>query len=137
MGDTVNLGSRLEGANKEYRTQIMISEITYNHVRDHVVARQLDLLVVKGRTAPVGVYELVGLVNDAVSPQYLEFLKMYNQGLQQYRNREWVAAMESFQRASEMFPNDYPSFMYFKRAKEFSANPPPEDWNGVYALSTK
>lgn len=137
MGDSVNLGSRLEGANKEYRTKIMISEITHQHVREQVVARQLDLLVVKGKTAPLAVYELVGLMNDTVSPEYLEFLSIYNRGLQQYRKREWQAAVQSFRKALEILPEDYPSLLYIDRAKTYEETPPPPEWDGVYVLKTK
>ncbi|HMV46110.1 MAG TPA: adenylate/guanylate cyclase domain-containing protein, partial [Leptospiraceae bacterium] len=64
MGDTINLGSRLEGSNKTYGTNIIISEYTYERVKDRVYARELDLVQVKGKTHPVRIYELIGLVND-------------------------------------------------------------------------
>ncbi len=64
MGDTVNLGSRLEGSNKMYGTKIIMSEYTYERVKDKVYARELDLVQVKGKTHPVRIYELLGLVND-------------------------------------------------------------------------
>lgn len=64
LGDTVNLGSRLEGVNKTYGTRIIISEYTYEYVKDFVVARELDLIRVKGKTEPVRIYELIGL-NEA------------------------------------------------------------------------
>jgi adenylate cyclase len=59
MGDNVNLGARLEGTNKVYRTNIIISENTYEHVKDHVIVRELDLIRVKGKEQPVVIYELV------------------------------------------------------------------------------
>ncbi|TGK17160.1 adenylate/guanylate cyclase domain-containing protein [Leptospira fluminis] len=64
MGDTINLGSRLEGSNKEYATNIIISEYTYEKVKDRVIARELDLVKVKGKTKPVRIYELIDLVNE-------------------------------------------------------------------------
>jgi adenylate cyclase len=64
MGDTINLGSRLEGSNKTYGTNIIISEYTYEKVKDRVYARELDLVQVKGKTQPVRIYELIGLIND-------------------------------------------------------------------------
>lgn len=64
MGDTINLGSRLEGSNKTYGTNIIISEYTYERVKDRVYARELDLVQVKGKTHPVRIYELIGLIND-------------------------------------------------------------------------
>lgn len=64
MGDTINLGSRLEGSNKTYGTNIIISEYTYERVKERVYARELDLVQVKGKTHPVRIYELIGLIDD-------------------------------------------------------------------------
>ncbi len=61
MGDNVNLGSRLEGINKIYRTNIIISEFTYQYVKDHIIARELDIIKVKGKEQPVKIYELIDL----------------------------------------------------------------------------
>ncbi|MCZ8342192.1 MAG: adenylate/guanylate cyclase domain-containing protein [Leptospira sp.] len=71
MGDTINLGSRLEGSNKMYGTNIIISEYTYEKVKDRVVARELDLVRVKGKTQPVRIYELIGITN----PEDMEKMK--------------------------------------------------------------
>jgi adenylate cyclase len=62
MGDNVNLGSRLEGTNKIYHTNIIMSEYTYSHVKDQVVARELDLIKVKGKEKPVKIYELLDMI---------------------------------------------------------------------------
>jgi adenylate cyclase len=64
MGDNVNLGSRLEGTNKMYGTRIIISEFTYEQVKEKVIVRELDLIKVKGKHLPVKIFELVGLVED-------------------------------------------------------------------------
>jgi len=61
MGDMVNLGARIEGTNKVYKTNIIISEFTYEHVRQDVVVRELDLIRVKGKELPVKIYELVDI----------------------------------------------------------------------------
>lgn len=71
MGDTINLGSRLEGSNKMYTTNIIISEYTYEKVKDRVVTRELDLVRVKGKTQPVRIYELLGITN----PEDMEKMK--------------------------------------------------------------
>lgn len=65
MGDTINLGSRLEGTNKQYGTRIIISEFTYAKVKDRIYARELDDIRVKGKNEPVKIFELLGLVNPA------------------------------------------------------------------------
>lgn len=137
IGDSVNLGSRLEGANKEYGTNIMLSQKTYEHVKNAVIARELDLLVVKGKTEPIAVYELVGLANDAISTEYHDFLNHYNRGLQYYRTRRWEEAIEEFRHALNIEPKDYPSQMYISRITAYEESPPPPEWNGVFVLKTK
>lgn len=68
MGDNVNLGARLEGTNKQYGTNVIISEFTYGLVRDRVIVRELDNIRVKGKNKPVLIYELVDIV-DGVEPE--------------------------------------------------------------------
>jgi adenylate cyclase len=137
IGDTVNLGARLEGANKQYHTGIMISEPTYKQVREHVVARELDLLVVAGKTEPARVYELIGMLDDRIPPDRVKFNEHYTQGLTSYRNRQWDEAIKSFEQALRIFPDDYPSYMYVERSHMYRSMPPPKDWNGVFILRTK
>lgn len=75
MGDEVNLGSRLEGTNKIYGTVIIISESTYEQVKDKVVARELDIIKVKGKSKPVKIFELMDLVDEDVDVPNLEIQK--------------------------------------------------------------
>ncbi len=62
MGDTVNLASRLEGVNKVFHTRVIISEYTYERVKDRFLCRQLDVIRVKGKTVPVKIYELIDFI---------------------------------------------------------------------------
>lgn len=137
IGDDVNLASRLEGANKEYGTSIMIGEATYEKVKDKVIARELDLLVVKGKTEPVRVYELIGLVNDTLPDWIKKFIEIYHEGLKNYRERNWDKAIELFTKAIEINPNDYTSKLYIQRCSYFKESPPPPDWSGVFVMQTK
>ncbi len=137
IGDSVNLGARLEGANKVYRTSIMISESTYKQVEGKVYARELDLLVVSGKTEFIRVYELVGLLGDRIPDLTEQFINIYDNGLNLYRNKEWDEAILKFRQALELAPGDYPSQMYIERAETFKDFPPPDDWNGVFILQTK
>ena len=82
MGDTVNLGSRLEGITKTYGVRTCISEFTYERVKDRVYARELDLVRVKGKLEPVRIYELMGLVN----PEDIENLKVSRQAQAKTKN---------------------------------------------------
>jgi adenylate cyclase len=68
MGDNVNLGARLEGTNKQYGTNIIISEFTYGMVKDKFIVRELDNIRVKGKNKPALIYELVASVEPLVPP---------------------------------------------------------------------
>ncbi|HUL43835.1 MAG TPA: adenylate/guanylate cyclase domain-containing protein [Bacteroidota bacterium] len=137
IGDSVNLGARLESANKQYHTGIMISESTYKQVEGKVLARELDLLVVAGKTEPIRVYELIDTADVTAPPATLSFLESFAAGLKHYRCRQWDEAARKFQHALSLMPDDYASRMYFERTVLYKNSPPPDDWNGVFVLTTK
>lgn len=136
IGDDVNLASRLEEANKYYGTQIFISEETYSLTKDQLVAREIDIIRVVGRSKPVKVYELIAEKghldhNKARSLQYFEA------GLKAYRGREWKAAASWFERVLDLVPEDIPSKVYVQRCNEYRKMPPSNDWDGVFELRAK
>ena len=137
MGDCVNLASRLEGANKEYGTNIMISESTYEAVQNLVITRELDFLVVKGKTLPVRVYELIGNKNDVLPTIHLDCYAEYIKGLELYRAQEFQKAIEQFNKALSIHPADEPSSVYSKRCELLLAHPPGPDWDGVFHMTRK
>ena len=137
MGDCVNLASRLEGANKEYGTSIMISETTYEAVQHLVIARELDLLVVKGKTKPIRVYELVGDKNDKIPAVILECFEPYLQGIELYKTQKFRDAIEQFKKALSINPADKPSSVYLKRCELLLTDPPEPDWDGVFHMTRK
>lgn len=137
IGDSVNLGSRLEGANKQYGTYIMVSERTQDLVKDYFVFRELDLLIVKGKTKPIKVFELVGRKNDTISPQKISAIEKYSLGLNLYRQKRFEEAIGRFNEAITIEPDDQPSKLYIDRSRLYITNPPPDDWNGVFILKTK
>lgn len=137
IGDSVNLASRLEGANRIYRSGIVVSERTYELVSAKIVGRELDLIAVRGRGAPLKIFELVGFRGDRVeTTQYREFLRLFAEGLQQYRQRQWSESIGSFTKALSL-RDDYSSRLYIERAQHYSAHPPDEHWNGVFVMSEK
>ncbi|URA11250.1 adenylate/guanylate cyclase domain-containing protein [Thermospira aquatica] len=135
MGDTVNLASRLEGANKFYGTYTMMSESSYEMVKEHFVCRKLDLIRVKGKTQPIGVYELVERVGK-VSAEKEDVLARFQEGFHLYEKKQWGEALRVFRYLWETY-QDPPSATYLERCEEFIKNPPPDDWNGVYVLKSK
>ncbi len=137
IGDAVNLASRLEGANKLYGTQILISEAAYTMAREQVVVRQLDLVRLKGKREPVKIYELVALKDDALDVKTREVLNYFQVGYQHYLSRNWDWAMNQFRQALQIKGNDGPSRLYLYRCQEFLENPPAPDWDGVYQLTSK
>ena len=137
IGDNVNLGSRLESANKQYHTNIMISQNTFQKVQDHVLARELDMLVVSGKTEPIRVYELIGMQNDSTPSTLVQLMERYTKGLTLYRKRDWRSAIKAFEEALEIIPDDYPSQLYIERSYLYLSSPPPDDWNGTFILRTK
>ncbi|HLB00680.1 MAG TPA: adenylate/guanylate cyclase domain-containing protein [Bacteroidota bacterium] len=138
IGDGVNLGSRLENVNKEYRTRTIISEYTYSRVAGRVIARELDFLVVAGKTQPIRVYELIGIRGESAEPAGLaEFLGLWDEGIMLHRKREWAAAIAKFEAALKIRPDDYPASMYVTRCIAYRENPPPPAWMGEFVMLKK
>jgi adenylate cyclase len=135
MGDAVNLGSRLEGINKEYGTRIIISEFTYDEVKDSFTAREVDWVRVKGKYKPVKIFELI--CEGAASNEKQQVLKLYNEGYRLYRERDFGNANILFKQAFEVDPKDPVTELYIERCAEYIQEPPPQDWDGVFIMKTK
>jgi len=135
MGDTVNLGSRLEGINKQYGTHTIISEYTYERVKEHFITREVDLVRVKGKIHPVKIYELI---SEGTAPdEVLRRLEYFSKGYDLYHKREFKASMEQFNHAMNVNPEDECSKIYVQRCQNYIATPPPDDWDGVFIMTTK
>ena len=135
MGDSVNLGSRLEGANKSYKTNIIISEFTFERVKNEFTCMELDAVRVKGKKRPVKIYSLVGY-QDLPGIQE-EVIKQFNQGVMFYKRRKWDKAIHIFENITAMDPNLYAAQVYIDRCFDLKKNPPPANWDGVYTMTTK
>ena len=136
MGDSVNLASRLEGANKAYGSDIMISSMTYDHVRDVVDVRELDTLRVVGKNEPIKVYQLLerkGLTSGPLADMVAQFEK----GLALYNARNYQDAKAVFTQCQAQFPDDGPSRVYINRCELFITTPPAADWDGIFNLTEK
>ncbi|MDE3058080.1 MAG: adenylate/guanylate cyclase domain-containing protein [Bacteroidota bacterium] len=137
VGDAVNLASRLEGVNKEYSTRLLMSEFTNQQVEGKVLAREMDLVVVVGKTEPVKIYELIALADEVQTDATKKFLDLYHAGLDAYKKRAWKSAIEQFQAALQIRKDDVVSNIYIQRSMMFLDAPPPDDWNGVFVMTKK
>jgi len=135
MGDAVNLASRLEGINKEYGTQVVISEFTYGWVKDDFFCRELDAVRVKGRVRPVKIYELLASRSDK-DPR-VEIIEPFTQGLKHYRAQEWEKAEDRFREVLGISSQDAAAQLYLQRITVLRQEPPPPEWDGVFTMKSK
>ena len=135
MGDNVNLGSRLEGINKEYGTNIIISEYTLALCKTDVFVREIDAVRVKGKREPVRIFELRG--RGQPSADESAFIALFDVALQHYRSQQWDAAIAGFQACMAQRDTDYCSKKYIDRCRSMAEDPPGEGWDGVYTMKTK
>lgn len=136
VGDAVNLGSRLEGLNKNYGTSIIVSESTAAELDGRFILRELDRVRVKGKEGAVTIFELVGYA-DRIEPERLEILRIFTEGLADYKRREWGRAESAFLLALERRPDDGPARLYLQRVQDLLQNPPPDDWEPITVYTTK
>ena len=137
IGDSVNLASRLEGATKFYGAKVLISEYTKRELKYPARLREIDLMRVKGKNEPVAIFEAMDHYTGDSFPHLAQVLGHYADGLARYRDRAWDRATASFEAALKLNPNDKPSRLYLDRAAHFRANPPPDDWDGVWVMTSK
>jgi adenylate cyclase len=135
MGNSVNLASRLESANKRFGTTILVEEATIRRLKTPTLLREIDRVRVKGQATPVSLFE--ALAHRAGEPGLDAMLDTYNAGLAQYRKRDWAKAAEAFEEASRGMTEDRPSAIYLDRCRNYAKAPPPEDWDGVFVMSEK
>jgi len=141
MGDNVNTAARLESSAKQYGVYIQIADSTYQAVKEKVVVRDLDNVVVMGKNEPVKVWELISEVGKEPD-QYKKILPAYHEALDLYKNQEWSKAIDAFKASDEleeMFGGrkTNPSRIYIPRCEHYQENPPGEDWDGVWTLTSK
>ncbi|WP_353685742.1 adenylate/guanylate cyclase domain-containing protein [Thermodesulfovibrio sp. 3462-1] len=117
IGDTVNIASRLEGVNKFFKTNIVISEETYLKTLDNFLVRQLGVITVKGRAKPINIFEILGEKTKSDSEKIL-FVEKYNAGYLLFTQQRWAEAKEIFLSLVKDFPEDFPSRFYLKKIEE-------------------
>ena len=137
LGDAVNLASRLEGANKEYGTHVIIGPATFEHVEGRVVARELDQVRVKGKREPVKIHELISLA--PATPEASAFVEAFTWGLGAYKAQRWDEAVARFREADRLRGDggDPCSRKYIARCEAMRRDPPGPEWDGVFEMKTK
>jgi len=136
MGDTVNTAARLEGVNKVYGIYTLVSDSTFAKVGDGIVGREIDAINVVGKAEPVTVYEIMGYPQD-INGNLRQTLDAYAQGLNAYRKQDWDRALEFFNQALSVAPDDGPSQTMLARCNKYKEDPPPEGWDGAFSMVTK
>lgn len=136
IGDGVNLAARLESACKAYSAEILISEATQRRLRGTYRMREIDLVVVKGKTEPVSIFEVLDYHTETSFPNLMEVVGYFSEGLQRYRAADFGAAIDRFERALARNPRDRLSATYIERCRHLQRNPP-SDWHGVWVMTEK
>ncbi len=136
MGDTVNIAARLEGINKIYGIYTLVSESTRHAAGNTFMFREIDSVSVVGRTEPVFIYQVLGLMEE-IDPSIQNLIDYYSRGLEKYRARKWDNAINFFSSILEEHPNDNPSKTMLARCREYKINPPDSGWDGTYDIRTK
>ena len=141
LGAAVNLASRLEGLNKVYGTQILVSLATRQAAGEGFVWRSIDQVEPKGTSEPTLIYELVGLVGDAPElapdPATLDYCGRWEAAFALYQRRDWAGTREAFAALAQERPQDQAAQVMAQRAAAFAADPPPPDWDGSAVYHSK
>ncbi len=135
IGDAVNIASRLEGANKQYGTEIILGTNTRRLAGDRIYARELDTLAVYGRVGGMPIYELLGMSDDSDDPK--AWVSLYEKGLTLYRAQDFREAIKAFDSVLSARSEDRPSRIMIDRCKRYIHAPPAKDWQGTTAAETK
>jgi len=137
IGDGVNLASRIEGLCKEYGANILISESTYHALKATYRSRQIDKVIVKGKSKPIIIYEIIDHHDEVSFPNQIKVLNNFANGVEFYNKLDWDNAINSFEMALSYFAEDKPSQIYLARCRSLKINPPGKSWNGVWVMGNK
>lgn len=145
IGDNVNLAARLEGSNKQYGTNILISETVHQQLSNNFVRRPVDVVAFKGKLEGIKIYELIGINEHAflrpISKKYKEYIDSYNEAYKEYEKRKWKEAKKLFtelrKMATDLKIEDKLVQIYIERTEAFIKKPPSKDWDGIHHLKDK
>jgi len=129
------VASRLESANKNYGSDIIIGDETRRLAGDRIYVRELDLLAVYGRAGGMAIYELLGIAGEDEDPSH--WTRFSEQGLAAYRARDFAAAIACFAKLLDVRPDDRPALAMIERCHQYQESPPGDDWNGMTVAQSK
>jgi adenylate cyclase len=136
IGDSINMASRLEGVNKIYGTQIIVSEKVYSILKDEFVLRMVDWIAVKGKTKAEKIYELLAQDKTELAFDVVAYQKEFDQGFEAYRNQQWDEAIKFFKHCLALYPGDKVAAIFIERCQDLKSHPP-EKWDGVWRMGEK
>jgi len=136
IGDGVNLAARLESACKQYHAHLLISEFTYAKLKGTYRIRDVDDVIVKGKTKPVRVYEVLDYHTDETFPNLMDGVNYFSEGRKHYHAGNWDKAIQSFKDVLKANPNDELSNTYIGRCEQLKIDDP-KDWQGVWVMKSK
>ena len=138
IGDVVNLASRLEGLTKTYHASIIVSEEVFRFVEPGTfLMRELDVVQVKGRDNPIGIYEVMDHYPEEIQARKRALLEPFAQGLSHYRARRWDEGIQAFQRCLTFDETDIISRVFIQRCAQCKAHPPDATWGGEFKMESK
>jgi len=135
IGDTTNFAARLEGLNKRFGTDILISDSTLSRLGGRFVTRPLGRFRVAGKSTPAAIHELLALAGREADP---EWLGVFADGLSAFHRSEFRNAKLLMEQTRELRGgSDGPAEFFLETIREFERNGAPAHWNGVLEFSTK
>jgi adenylate cyclase len=137
IGDGVNLAARLESACKSYAARILVSDSTVQKLKGTYRMRAVDLVVVKGKTQPVKIHEVLDYHDQSSFPNLMDVVNLFNDGIEAYQVANWSKAIERFNHCLKLNPSDQLSQNYVDRCEFLRANPPEKEWDGVWVMTSK
>lgn len=137
IGDGVNLASRLESACKQYHASILISDNTYRKLKGTYRIRKVDRVVVKGKTEPVSIYEVLDYHTEETFPNLMDVVNNFTQGLVYYQKGQWDRAIEAFKSVLVLNGGDELSRLYIDRCEHMKKYPPTGEWDGIFVMTSK
>ncbi|MGL1935634.1 MAG: adenylate/guanylate cyclase domain-containing protein [Fibrobacterales bacterium] len=140
LGDVVNVGARLESLTSYYGVDIIVSSNIYNSLvgtYENLIFRELDLVVVKGKSKPELIYEVIGGGGKEALKLKKELLEIYEKALRLYQRGKWIMAIDVFNECLQIYPDDSVSKIYITRSECYLDNPPDSDWERSYDFNSK